>query len=108
MHMTRHLITLEASGQTFPCEAGDTVLRAGYSIAYNRNGMGSFTGVFSGNPGRQITTNRTSALGNLVLDGGSLPVLLRETNRLGPPALPRPSPREPRSSPDPPSPMRWP
>ncbi|ULQ47769.1 2Fe-2S iron-sulfur cluster-binding protein [Flagellatimonas centrodinii] len=47
MHKTRHLITLEASGQSFPCEAGDTVLRAalraGIAFPYecNSGGCGS-------------------------------------------------------------------
>ena len=45
--MARHLITLEASGQSFPCDAGDTVLRAalraGIAFPYecNSGGCGS-------------------------------------------------------------------
>lgn len=68
---------------------GQTVVRGGYSIAYNRQGIGDFRGVMSSNPGVVITTNRSIALGNLVGGSlGSLPVLLRETARLGPPAFP--------------------
>ena len=53
---------------------GQTVVRAGYSIAYNRQGIGDFRGLASANPGVVITTNRSVALGNL----GALPVLFRE------------------------------
>src|SRR6185436_8120614 len=42
------------------------------------------------NPGVAITTNRDLTIGNLVTNQGTdrLPVLLRETNRLGAPAFP--------------------
>lgn len=63
---------------------GQTVARAGYSIAYNRQGIGDFRGSASSNPGVVITTNRSITLGNL----GTLPVLFRESNRLGAPAFP--------------------
>ena len=67
---------------------GKTVLRGGYSIAYNRQGIGDFRGAYSANPGVLITTNRDLTQGNLVGGSqGSLPLLLRETNRLGPPAF---------------------
>src|SRR5262249_47375693 len=38
---------------------------AGYSVAYNREGVGVFTSVTGGNPGGTITTNRNLTLGNL-------------------------------------------
>jgi Carboxypeptidase regulatory-like domain/TonB dependent receptor-like, beta-barrel len=65
--------------------AGDglTVLRGGYSIAYNRRGIGEYRGIISANPGITITTNRSVTIGNL----GALPVLFREKDRLGPPAF---------------------
>ncbi|MGH9834362.1 MAG: carboxypeptidase regulatory-like domain-containing protein, partial [Blastocatellia bacterium] len=70
-------------------EGGQTVVRGGYSIAYNRYGLGDFSGTFNANPGATITTNRDLTIGNLVGGSlGSLPLLLRETNRLGPPAFP--------------------
>src|SRR5262245_10805697 len=71
-------------------EGGQTVVRGGYSIAYNRYGLGGFSGTFNTNPGAAITTNRDLTLGNLVTNVGSdrLPVLLRDVNRLGPPAFP--------------------
>ncbi|MCG3146409.1 MAG: hypothetical protein HONDAALG_04472 [Gammaproteobacteria bacterium] len=65
-------------------EGGQTVFRGGYSIAFNREGMNVFSSILGGNPGATITTNRNLTLGNL----GTLPVLLRETNRLGAPAFP--------------------
>ncbi|HEX6972893.1 MAG TPA: TonB-dependent receptor [Vicinamibacterales bacterium] len=69
-------------------QEGDTVLSAAYSLAYNRGGMADFTGIFGSNPGLTITTNRTQGLGNLVMDGGTLPLLLRDTARLGAPSFP--------------------
>jgi hypothetical protein len=62
---------------------GQTVLRGGYSIAYNRRGIGEFRGIISANPGVTITTNRSVTLNNL----GTLPVLFREKDRLGAPAF---------------------
>ena len=62
---------------------GDTVIRGGASRAYSRNGMNDFTGRVGANPGVVITVSRNAALGNL----GTLPVLFRETNRLGPPTF---------------------
>jgi hypothetical protein len=65
-----------------------TVIRGGYAIAYNRRGIGEFRGDISSNPGLTVTTNRDLATGNLVGGNlGSLPLLLRETNRLGPPTF---------------------
>jgi Carboxypeptidase regulatory-like domain len=45
--------------------SGQTVLRAGYSVAFNREGMGVFTAVTGGNPGGTLTANRNLTLGNL-------------------------------------------
>jgi hypothetical protein len=45
--------------------SGQTVIRAGYSIAFNREGIGVFTAVTGGNPGGTLTTNRNLTLGNL-------------------------------------------
>lgn len=66
---------------------GDTVLRAAYTLAYSRGGMGDFTAVYGSNPGITITTNRTQGLNNLVVDGAGLPLLLRQGGRLGAPAF---------------------
>ncbi len=67
-------------------ESGNTVIRAGYSMSFNRNGLGDFSGQFGANPGAAISANRDLAIGNLT--GGSLgplPLLFREKNRLGAP-----------------------
>src|SRR5262249_3821816 len=64
-------------------ESGQTVVRGGYSMAYNRRGIGELRGIISGNPGVTITTNRDLTTGNLVGAGlGALPLLFRETSRL--------------------------
>jgi hypothetical protein len=60
---------------------GETVLRGGYSRAFSRNGMNDFTGRVGANPGVLIDASRNAALGNL----GPLPLLYRDTSRLGPP-----------------------
>ncbi len=67
---------------------GKGVLRAGYSIAYNREGIAALQAL-SGNPGGTITASRNLTLGNLVSGTGTdtLPLLLRQTSRLGPPAF---------------------
>jgi hypothetical protein len=70
-------------------DGGQTVLRGGYSIAYNRYGLGDFSGTYGANPGVTITTNRDLTIGNLVGGSlGTLPLLFRETSRLGPPSFP--------------------
>jgi hypothetical protein len=67
---------------------GETVLRGGYSIAYNRYTMSTFTGVFGNNPGVTIDASRNATLGNLVGPNEAWPVLFRDRNRLSPPAFP--------------------
>jgi hypothetical protein len=64
------------------------VVRAGYAMAFSRNGMSDYSGIFGSNPGSQITASRSIALNNLNLDGQGLPVLFRNFNRLGPPPFP--------------------
>lgn len=58
-------------------------LRGGYSIAYERQGLGVFTGVYGPNPGSTLSLTRDANTG-LVGPGETWPVLLRETNRLFP------------------------
>ena len=58
--------------------------------------MGDFTAIYGANPGITITTNRTQGLNNLVIDNAGLPVLLRQTSRLGAPAF-QPAPVYPNS-----------
>ena len=61
-------------------------IRAGFSIAYNRNGMAEFENTLGSNPGRSVGANRNNNLGNLVPAGGTWPLLYRDRGRLGPPA----------------------
>jgi carboxypeptidase family protein len=68
----------------FGSEDGDSVLRGGGAMAYQRPGMSDFTGVFGANQGIFATLNRDAATGNL----GTLPVLLRNPSQLTPPATP--------------------
>ena len=62
----------------------EPVIRGGFSMAYNRNGMSDFTGIFGANPGILIDASRNESLGNL---GGPAPLLFRDQSRLGPPAF---------------------
>ena len=56
--------------------------RAGWSVAYERQGMNQFTGVFGANQGSTISLSRTANQGNLVLPGESWPILLSQSDRL--------------------------
>ena len=60
---------------------GDSVLRAGYSVSYQRGGMNDFTGIFGSNPGVAIDATRNQTNGNL----GTLPVLLTGSDLSAPP-----------------------
>src|SRR5262249_28032488 len=62
----------------------EATIRGGWAEAYNRDSIGTFTGVFNGNPGVTITQNRNSTTGLLVAPGQAWPVLLRDTARLAP------------------------
>ena len=63
---------------------GDFVVRAGYNRAYSRPGLNDYIGRLGANPGIIIDATRSSTIGNL----GAVPLLLSETSRLGPPAIP--------------------
>jgi hypothetical protein len=69
-------------------QGGQSVLRGGYSVAYNREGIGQYT-QFSGNPGLTIDASRSVGLGNLVPApiGTNLPLLLRDSSKLGAPTF---------------------
>ncbi len=76
-------------------EDGDTVLFGSYALAYERAGMSDFSDVFSDNPGVSISVNRnttTTVPGTtrttLNQDNLGLPVLFRDTARLGPGPFP--------------------
>jgi hypothetical protein len=55
--------------------------RAGFSMAYERQGMNQFTGVFGANPGSTLSLTRDESTG-LVPAGESWPVLLSQPDRL--------------------------
>lgn len=61
---------------------GQTVVRGGFNISYQRGGMNDMTEVFGDNPGILIDATRNLTNGNL----GSLPLLLTGGN-LGPPPI---------------------
>jgi hypothetical protein len=59
-------------------------VRAGYSVTYNREGMGVFTGQFGANPGSTLSVTRSEGNGLLVPAGSSQtwPVLFADRSRL--------------------------
>ena len=59
---------------------GDSVIRGGYSVAFQRPGTSDFTGVFGSNPGVSIDATRNLTNGNL----GTLPVLLGSSDLSAP------------------------
>ena len=67
-----------AMGTILGSEEGDSVVRAGFGMAYNRPGMSDFTGAFGANRGITVDLSRSNALGNL----GGLPLLLRTSPAL--------------------------
>jgi hypothetical protein len=63
-------------------------VRASYGVAYNSDGLSFFRDVYNANPGSTVSTTRSAASTQfpLVPPGQRWPVLLRETDRLGPSA----------------------
>ncbi len=61
---------------------GDSVLRGGYTLGYNRPGMSDFTGTIDDNPGIAQTASRNHTLGNLGTPGA---IFFRNPADLGPP-----------------------
>ena len=57
-------------------------LRAGFSIAFERQGLGEFTGQYGANPGSTLALTRSAANNNLVLPGESWPILLSQPERI--------------------------
>jgi carboxypeptidase family protein/TonB-dependent receptor-like protein len=68
----------------FGSQEGDSVIRGGFGMAYQRPGMSDFTGAFNNNQGLSVALNRDAATGNL----GPLPLLLRNTSALTLPSAP--------------------
>jgi len=67
----------------FGSQEGDSVIRGGAAMAFQRPGMSDFTGVFGANQGISFTLNRDST--NVI---GTLPMLLRNSNQMALPAAP--------------------
>jgi hypothetical protein len=63
-------------------QEADSVLRGGYTLAYNRPGMSDFTGTIDNNPGISLTASRNHTLNNLGTPGS---IFLRNRGDLGPP-----------------------
>jgi len=63
-------------------------LRAGFSVAYERQGMSVFTRQYGANPGSMLPLARSAANGLLVSPGEALPVYLSERDRLYPQPFP--------------------
>jgi hypothetical protein len=68
----------------FGSQEGDSVIRGGFGMAFQRPGMSDFTGVFGNNQGLQTSLNRDQTTNNL----GTLPRLLRDPGALTLPATP--------------------
>ena len=67
--------------RAFLGDPNQATLRAGYSEAYDRQGLTRFTDLYGGNRGASISLSRGANTG-LVPAGESWPVLLSQTNRL--------------------------
>jgi len=67
-------------------EAGQTVIRGGYSVAYERQGSGTFLN-FQVNPGLTFPATRNATIGNLVTTQCPAPILLSQKSCLGAPAF---------------------
>ena len=65
----------------------DPVFRGGYSLTYTREGIQALSGLYSYNPGGNITATRNMSLGNLVTSTSQLPVLFSNTAALGAPTF---------------------
>jgi hypothetical protein len=63
-------------------------LRGGYSVSYDRQGLGMFIGTYGDNPGNTLALSRSAATGDLVRPGESWPVLYSEKSRLYDAAFP--------------------
>jgi hypothetical protein len=72
-------------GSVLGREEGDSVLRGGYALGYERPGMSTFATAIDDNPGISQTASRNHSLGNLGAPGA---IFLRDRAALGPPSFP--------------------
>ena len=63
-------------------------VRGGFSVAFERQGLGEFTGQYGANPGSTLALTRSAANNNLVLPGETWPILLSQTGADLPGAVP--------------------
>jgi hypothetical protein len=70
-------------------ENGQSVLRGGFALAYNRNGTYDYSSMYGANPGVTISATRNMSNGNLITNTGTdvMPVLFSQKSRLGAPAF---------------------
>jgi hypothetical protein len=73
-------------GSVLGSQEGDSVLRAGYTLAYERLGMSTFATAIDDNPGISRDASRNHSLGNLGTPGS---ILFRNKGDLGPPNFPQ-------------------
>jgi hypothetical protein len=79
----------EKNGMLGTLLGDESVIRGGWTRAYNREGMGTFSGQYGANPGVTIQSpDRSNNIGNLNSDGQGLPVLFSQSSRLSPAAFP--------------------
>ena len=71
-------------GGIFGQNEADSVLRAGYTLGYNRPGTSDFTGTIDNNPGISQSADRNHSIGNLGAPGS---ILFRNRGDLGPPSF---------------------
>ena len=77
-----------AHGAPILGDPDQATIRAGYARAFIREGLNRFGMPYEVNPGASFDAVRNVTNGNLVLPGDTWPLLFRETNRLGPGAVP--------------------
>jgi hypothetical protein len=57
-------------------------VRAGFSVAFERQGLAEYTGQYGANPGSTLALSRSAGNNNLVLPGETWPLLLSQPERI--------------------------
>jgi len=57
-------------------------VRAGFSVAFERQGLAEYTGQYGANPGSTLALSRSAGNNNLVLPGETWPILLSQPERI--------------------------
>ena len=71
-------------GRTILGDPEQATIRGGYSVAYEREGLTNFTGLYGGNRGQSLSLTKNANTTPNIADGGQWPVLLSQTSRLTP------------------------